>query len=187
MHTSRLTTAALFFSLILVSLPLALFAQTDPELESTVRAAIMSDSRAAQMSEEEIEQMVAVLVQSASEQGVSASDIEWRPQETVFVAEEEAVVDDSCGIFPAFFCALSAAFGLDGSDMAIPIMLGITAGILLFVIGAILLHRHGRHPIVGKFANAVPSNPSPRVSQVPQSAPPPVSPPPASQGSSLYQ
>lgn len=149
-------------AVVLMSAPLFANAQADNALEATIRAAITSDSRTAQMSGEEIDQMVAALTQEASEQGITAQDIKWRPQEFAFTAvPEEEATDTSCGVFPVFFCEMGAAFGLDGSDVAIPIMLGITAGLLLFVIGAILHHRHGHHPVIGKLEHTVPSNPAP--------------------------
>lgn len=117
---------------------------------ATIRTAILSDPRTAQMTEAEINQMVSALAQGAEEQGVTSYDITWRPQEF----SEETSAQATCGPLPAFFCMLTAAFGLDGSDVAIPFMLMVTSGILLFVIGAMLHHRYGQHPVVGKLPSA---------------------------------
>src|SRR3989338_6309367 len=122
--------------------PIASAHEADAELHATIRAAILSDPRTAEMSEAEIEAMVAALSDEATAQGVTAYDIVWRPQ-----TEEEGAA--SCNSMPQFFCTLNEAFGFDGSDIAIPIGLGITAAVLLFVIGSILLHRHGHHPVAG--------------------------------------
>jgi len=131
--------AVIVFGIIV---PVAFAHEADAELHATIRAAILSDPRTAEMSEAEIEAMVAALSEEATAQGVTAYDIVWRPQ-----TEEEGAA--SCNSMPQFFCTLNEAFGFDGSDIAIPIGLGITAAVLLFVIGSILLHRHGHHPVAG--------------------------------------
>lgn len=157
MNVSRTAVAWGLAIFVLVNLPLTVGAQTNAGLEATIRAAILTDPRTAGMSESDIDALVLALVQGAEAQGVSANDIEWQPQGPVLVEE---VAEGSCGIMPVFFCMLSGAFGLDGSDVTIPILLGICAGILIFVIGAMLHHRYGHHPVIGKLAAAPPSNPS---------------------------
>lgn len=117
-------------------------AEENSDLEATVRAAILSDPRTAQMSEAEIDAMVAALAAEAETQGVTSEDIIWRPQEQAADAGEGA---PSCN----FLCALSQAFGFDGSDLTIPIALAVASGVLLFLIG-MLLHRLGRHPVIGR-------------------------------------
>jgi hypothetical protein len=118
-------------------------AATEADLSATIRAAVLSDPRSQSMTEAEIDALVAALAQEAEGQGVSTHDILWRPQEISQPVPQEGVA--TCN----FLCMLNQAFGLDGSDVAIPIGLGITAGILLFVIGSILHHRFGHHPVAG--------------------------------------
>ena len=133
--------AGLSLVLLLIA-PLALSAQTDAELEGTIRAAILSDPRTAAMSEAEVNAMVTALSQEAAAQGVTSQDIMWRPQEV-----PEEVIAARCGSMPTFFCALSEAFGFDGSDVTIPIGLGVTSALLLFLIGSLLHHQYGPHPL----------------------------------------
>jgi len=160
MHALRVVAGGiLLVALVSLSVPLISSAQASDDLSATIRTAILSDPRTAEMSEAEIEHMVAALAQSAEEQGVSSYDIAWRPQEPAMMEE---VVPVSCGSMPEFFCMLTAAFGLDGSDVAIPFALMVTSAILLFVIGSLLHHRYGRHPVRGAMPPVVP-----------QSAPPP--------------
>jgi len=131
-------------ALALCAAPYLVHAQAgNASLSETIRAAILSDPRTAQMTEAEIDAMVAALAEEAEAQGVTSYDILWQPQEPVV----EAVVEQ-CGSM-SFLCALNEAFGLDGSDVGIPIGLGIVSALLLFVIGSILLHKHGHHPVVG--------------------------------------
>lgn len=111
------------------------------DLSGVIRAAILSDPRTAEMSEAEIDAMVTTLVAEAQAQGVTASDILWRPQEEAAGTGAQA---GSCGAL----CKLTNAFGFDGSDVTIPFSLGVVAALLLFVIG-MLLHRLGHHPVVG--------------------------------------
>lgn len=116
---------------------------TEADLSATIRAAVLSDPRSADMSEAEIDALVAALVQEAQGQDINSEDILWRPQEESTFASQDSVA--TCN----FLCMLNQAFGLDGSDVAIPIGLGVTAAMLLFVIGSILHHRFGHHPVAG--------------------------------------
>lgn len=137
------------FALLAVALlmPLLIHAQAESaDLSATIRAAILSDPRTAAMSEEDISAMVGRLSKEAEEQGVNSYDITWRPQEPTEASG--ALAAKSCGM-PAFFCSLNSAFGLDGSDVTMPITLGISAALLLFVIGSMLHHTFGHHPVMG--------------------------------------
>ena len=140
MRVSR-TAVAISLALLLL-VPLTLTAQTG-ELEATIRAAILSDPRTATMSEAEIDAMVAALAQEAATQGVTSQDIQWRPQEERGFMSETGV--GSCNML----CKLTNAFGFDGSDVTIPIALGICAGLLIFLIGSLLHREYGRHPVAG--------------------------------------
>lgn len=166
----RITSVSISLLLLVAfALPLVTSAQAaNEDLRATIRAAILSDPRTAQMSEAEVESMVEALSAEAETQGVTSDDIVWRPAEPVQepVPQEEAT---TCGSMPTFFCTLNEALGLDGSDIAIPIVLGITAALLLFVIGSILLHRHGHHPIAGQIGTTASAPAAPVV----PAAPPP--------------
>jgi len=112
-------------------------------LQATIRAAILSDPRTAAMSEAEIDAMVAALAQEAAAQSVTSQDIMWRPQEEGGFTSEIGL--GSCNML----CKLTNAFGFDGSDVTIPIGLGVSSALLLFLIGSLLHHQYGRHPVAG--------------------------------------
>lgn len=152
MHRARLTylhslfalfaSAALFFSFTISA-----FAQSDAELQATIREAILSDPRAAEMSEADIDVMVAGLAEEAAAQNLSVSDITWRPQE-VPVTDAASQDEEACPYARAL-CALNDAFGFSEFPFLMPLLFAITSAILLFVIGSILLHHHGHHPFAG--------------------------------------
>lgn len=153
---SREHTVIALFVVLLAAMPAFVLAQAgDVELRATVREAILSDPRTAGMSEAEIEEMVVALTAEAGAQGVTSADISWRPQENVAEAEPATT---ACGNMPSFLCALNRAFGFDGSDMTIPIGLVISSALLLFLIGSMLLHHHGHHPVKGAFGEPADSS-----------------------------
>ena len=134
------------------------------DLKSTIRAAIESDPRSSGMSDSELEGMATALSDEAAQQGVTASDIAWRPTEDQMVRESE------CGNINSFLCALTDAFGFTGSDLVIPIGLGVTSAFLLFVLGTMLLRHHGHHPLAGAIGS--PASVSPASSPLPPSPSP---------------
>lgn len=123
-------------------------AQTDAELQTTIRAALLQDPRTAQMSEAELDAMVQALSAQAAKQGISSSDIRWAPGQSDMSAE---TATNNCGSMPYFFCVLNNSFGFDGSDMKIPIGLGITSGLLIVLLG-LALERHHMHVKAAKAA-----------------------------------
>ena len=146
MKLSVLSTGAVALLVLALATPVVIHAQAQDDLRATVRAAILTDPRTAELSETDIEVMVAALTEGAAAQGITSEDIAWRPQ------EEGDTTSAACGSMPAFFCTLNQAFGFDGSDTAIPIGLAVSSALLLFLIGSILLHQHGRHPIAGQLS-----------------------------------
>lgn len=142
-------------AVLVVSITVVLFfgafanAQDTSELEATIRAAIVSDPRSAEMTEAEIDAMVAALVSEAEGQGVTSEDITWRPQDPSTLDQESSSSAEACG-YAAFLCALNDAFGFSGYPLLIPLLLGVSSALLLFVIGSILLHSHRHHPLHGQ-------------------------------------
>ena len=168
------------FLLVLVAAlitPVLSLAQSETDLHSTIRAAIQSDSRSNDMSEADIEAMVTALERGAEAQGMSASDLTWRP------VEMEPVSEGPCGDVNDFMCALTQALGFDGSNFFIPIGLGATATVLLFVLGAMLLHHHGHHALAGQITS--PGRPLVESTPASSGGPPPL--PPLPPVSSLYR
>jgi len=110
----------------------------ETDLRTSIRAALLSDPRTEKLSAAEMDAMVEILSAEAEKQGITSSDIQWRPQaESTFTntAADESV---SCGNIPGFLCALNTAFGFNGSDPTIAIGLGITSAILIVIIGLML-------------------------------------------------
>ncbi|QQG38147.1 MAG: hypothetical protein HYS26_01160 [Candidatus Kaiserbacteria bacterium] len=139
--SSRFATYAflVFLALtLLVSFASFAYAQTDEELRSTVRAAILSDPRSASMSEAEIDAMVEALSGQAAEQGVTASDITWQPQQSEFPATSKGE-PTSCA-YPTLLCSLNEAFGLSGSSILLPTALGVVSALLLAVVAMMIEH-----------------------------------------------
>ena len=133
--------ATLCATFIALAFPLLASAQTD--LSQSIRAALASDPRTNAMTEAQIDAMVAALSQGAAQQGMTAQDISWKPVPTQGGAALAS--DASCGGFPAYLCAMSAAFGFTGPDYIFAIWLGVAALLLVFNIGALLEYRHFRH------------------------------------------
>lgn len=131
----RYTLGMLLFSVAL-AVPFLVSAQED--LQASVRAAIMADPRTANLSEAQIEAMVATLSQHAQAQGVTPADIAWRPAEDIQAQSSNVF----CGSFPAYLCTISASYGFLGPDYIWPLWLGISS-LLLFLI--LQLRRHHGH------------------------------------------
>ncbi len=121
----------------IVSLPLLVGAQSIG-LSEAIRAEILKDPRAASIPSAQVDAMVASLAQAAAQQGVTESDITWRPVEA---AETESAAP--CG----FLCSINAIFGFGGNDYTIPVGLGLTSALLILFI-SMMLHRHHKHNIV---------------------------------------
>ena len=140
-------TAAVFILVLLALLivPVVLHAQASDDLRATIRAQLLSDPRTAGLSEEKLDSMVNLLAEEAQKQGVTASDITWRPVSPESYATPAAV--GPCGRMPAPLCALNRAFGFDGSDSKIPVGLGIASAILLLLIGLTFEMKYHPKPV----------------------------------------
>lgn len=122
--------------LALFTVPFVVHGQEN-DLQTSIRAALLSDPRTAALSSAEIDAMVDILTEEAEKQGMTSRDIEWRPDtQSTFTTTSDASA--SCGGIPSFLCALNTAFGFDGSDPTIAIGLGITSAILIVLLGLML-------------------------------------------------
>ena len=118
-------------------------AQSNDELRTTIRTALTADPRSASLSEAEMDAMVSALAVEAQMQGVTASDIAWRPESSG--SDRGWWNMSACGNPSGFLCAISTAFGFAGPDPVIAIALGVLAAILLFVVGSLIeIHRRRR-------------------------------------------
>jgi len=127
---------------LLVALCIACFAlmpvlslAQESDLSATIRAALLSDPETANLSEAELDAMVAALATEAEEQGVTGEDIAWRPSEMApaGMAAEQA---DTCGNVPGFLCALNESLGFAGGNTLIPLWLFISSSALLLLLKA---------------------------------------------------
>lgn len=117
-------------------------AQTPEEhLSATIRAAILSDPRSQGMTPEEVDTMTAALTRQAQSVGMTAQDIVWRPT----IAGSTGMQESAQPVCDDFLCNLNNAFGFDGSNYTIPIWLGISSLLLIFLIATVLEYRHLHH------------------------------------------
>ncbi|MDP2648457.1 MAG: hypothetical protein Q8P19_01000 [bacterium] len=147
-RTIRVGSLAVFAAALLmymvVSLPLAVSAQAAGEqLRATIRAELLSDPRTSALSPAQLGAMVELLAQSAEREGISSSDITYRPQslENIPVSPTFA---DVCGNTPAALCVFGVAFGFLGPTYVIPFTLGAASMGLVWIL-AEMIHRR-RHP-----------------------------------------
>lgn len=124
-------------TLLMLSMPLFVRAQAN-DLQTSIRTALLRDPRTASLTASQVDAMVQLLAGEATARGITAQDVDWRPRttETAFVSTEEGI--SSCGSLPRVLCTLNTAFGFSGSDPTIAVGLGITSGILVLLIGAML-------------------------------------------------
>lgn len=133
---SRMLKIATICAGAVVALPLIAGAQS-LGLQNAIRAEIMKDPRSADIPPTQIDAMVSALAQTAAAQGVSESDITWKP------ATRDGVGPVSeCG----FLCTINRIFGFGGDDFTIPIGLGVTSALLILFI-SMMLHRHHVHGV----------------------------------------
>lgn len=131
------TTVQIAAVAVILTLPFLAGAQS-AGLSEAIRAEILKDPRSASIPQAQVDLMVASLAQAAAQQGVSETDITWKP-----VAEGiESVTPRTC----SFFCQIDEIFGFGGSDYTIPLGLGITSALLILFI-SLMLHRHHKHGI----------------------------------------
>ena len=125
------------------ALPMLVHAQASDELKATIRSEIMSDPRSAALSEVEIDQMVELLSDAAAKQGITASQIIWRPTDTdgetfgtTALPEQQPV--DFCEGTPLLLCTFDMAFGFLGPDTIIAYLLGLASMGLIGVLASML-------------------------------------------------
>lgn len=136
LYAAAIFTLAILFVLIFAT-PLFIHAQSS-DLQTTIRAALLSDPRTSGLSATQIDAMVEVLAEEAKKRGISSEDIQWRPVSEQTFSDTSGKEVQSCGNIPSFLCALNTAFGFNGSDPTIAIGLGVTSALLLLIIGLML-------------------------------------------------
>lgn len=129
-------------TLALLILPVALHAQTSSldQLRATIKAEITADPRSQNMTPAQINALVDSLTTQAAKQGLTTSQLTYRPQ----VPGESASTLSYCS---SFSCSLGQAFGLDGSIPFIPIALIVLA--VLFIAIYSLMREFGHPHVTG--------------------------------------
>ncbi len=133
--------AAAFFALWIVFPHVAHAQQNASDLRATIQAELLSDPRTAVLTQVQLGAIVDILTKEASKQGITAQDIQWRPQtpESFAVGNGVEGTADTCKTW-AFLCVFNEAFGFTGPDATIPFILG-AASMGLIWIFAEMLHR----------------------------------------------
>jgi len=151
MNTTFIRSAQVTFLALLCALSIAVpflvaaQATADTELQATIRAMLLSDPRTSSMTSAQIDAMVVALSGQAQKEGITSEDIEWRPEASALSATDSETTPSSvCGSMPAFLCAINVAFGFAGDALLIPLILGLTSGLLILILG-IMLERHHLH------------------------------------------
>ena len=122
-------------------MPFLVQAQGD-ELSASIRVSLLSDPQSAGLSQAELDALVEALAAEAREQGITATDILWRPSEPAsFGAGEATGMADTCGNMPPILCALNDALGFSGRNLIIPLLLFFSSAALIFVL-SVMIHRH---------------------------------------------
>lgn len=133
---TRSLTIATICATAVLSVPLLAAAQANG-LENAIRAEIMKDPRSQDIPPVQMDAMVTALAQTAAAQGVSESDITWKP-----ATRGTAAAPAECG----FLCTVNRIFGFGGDDYTIPIGLAVTSALLILFI-SMMLHRHHVHGV----------------------------------------
>ncbi len=131
--------------LLVASILMPAFALAQSDLSDTIRGALLSDPRTASFTPDQLDAMTEILAGAARERGLTVADITWRPQ-AEFASSQGAQVPPAmqCDSMPAFFCAMTDAFGLTGPDYIIAIWLGASSLLLMFIF-AMVIERHRAH------------------------------------------
>lgn len=134
MNNSMAKIASALVALVLLT---PAFVAAHEDLRAAIELAVLSDPRSQSLSEAQVRELVDALHADADAQGTTAEDITWRP----VPPQELQAGYAQCGML----CSLTNAFGFDGSNYVIPIMLGASALMLIFIFGATLGYRHFHH------------------------------------------
>ncbi|HUO50671.1 MAG TPA: hypothetical protein VMU25_03885 [Candidatus Paceibacterota bacterium] len=141
------------------ALPLFAQAQTQAQdqLRATIKAEIMADPRSQSLSQAQIQSMVDTLASQAQKQGVTASQLTYRPAAPTTPSTENTQQQPTAQSCSDFMCAFSHAFGLDGSAPLIVGGLFITAILFIFLFSKL---REMGHPHM-QLSGDMPTPPAP--------------------------
>ena len=130
--------------------PFISYAQSAPiadELHTSILSTLLTDSRTANMTPNQLTQLVDALANEARNRSLGASDIRAMirtsiPGAAIVLgpAPEAPKVVEECGMFPSL-CFLNDAFGFDGSNFTIVVWF-IFALVMVFVFVLKIRHHH---------------------------------------------
>lgn len=183
---SAASKASLLLIIPLTLLACATFVRAETnqdEMHATIMAALLSDPRTSTVSPSDLQALVNILAEQATAQGLNAQDVKWQVAAAAATFGDEGTGQSgTCtGIFPAL-CPFSDAFGFTGGDIAIPLILFGSTGLLLFILYEVI--KHHRKKLDGEkgvqqqmpVSTAVPSTPvtppAPPSQQTPPASPP---------------
>lgn len=127
----------------------------EQELSAAIRASLLTDPRSQALSSEELDSMVQALTAAALQEGITAEDIMWRPEEPEADALPESA--DTCGQLPKALCMLNEALGFSSGNLIIPLLLFFGSLALLFVLGLMVKMRHTHQKIPSQVSLQTPN------------------------------
>lgn len=153
--------------LILVALPLAVYAQSAPasdEMKTAVLTQLLHDPRTAQMPPAQLQQLVDALAQQAAAQNITPDDLRFQPSgfgEVPVTSAPRATVLCDGNFFGG--CTVSNALGFIGDNPTLPLYFLVTSGLLVLLIVRMKRHHHALGhfdtPAAPATAVAQPTNP----------------------------
>lgn len=130
---------------VIVCVPLVSHAQPSAgDVSAVIRSSLLQDPRTANLSQPELDAMVAILVAESEQKGLTAEQIQWRPGSDVSNSASELYVeDDTCASWPPL-CTFNAAFGFDDPNSLVPAIFGVTSIGMVWILAEVLHVRSRR-------------------------------------------
>lgn len=153
----------LVITVVLCALPLGVSAQAtstpdDSALRASIQSALLSDPRTDQLPPEQLNSLITALAADAVAHNIQPTDISYTPRMASDFGEVTPPNDtQSCPPFP---CVFGDAYGFNGGDPSIPILLLASSSALWFIFRRMMRPQHIDH-FLGTNASAVPAMPLP--------------------------
>lgn len=157
-------------TLVLCALPVGVSAQAtstpdDSELRASIQSALLSDPRTDQLPPEQLNSLITALAADAVAHNIQPTDISYTPRMASDFGEVTPANDtQSCPIFP---CAFGNAYGFNGGDPSVPILLLASSSALWFIFRRMMRPQHIAH-FLGTATPAAPSSTQPSAYSTPE-------------------
>jgi hypothetical protein len=126
---------------VMLLMPAMLFAQSSAEeLRAAIQMSMMDDPRVQEIPPEQLKGLIDQLVAEAQAAHMSSSDILWQPQKAAAASAMSEQRTACPAGWEGYLCKFEEVFGFTGSSYEIPILILVTAGILLVVIWELIAH-----------------------------------------------